>query len=109
MRLGTRTILPVALAASVIASATAPSHAKIACSGAYQISGGLHIATPYCEDEYLAKVARKFGVRTSGRLIRASYSEKLSVCRAVGFDTRVREICASIVPSNRNGKNRIYP
>ena len=75
-----------------------PAHA-IACKGAYQITSGGLIATPYCEDTYLAKVAQSYGLRVSSRSIRQNFNKKREVCYAVGHDTRVSDICAGLIDS----------
>ena len=46
----------------------------------------------------LARVARKYGWRVSASEIRYSESKKADVCRAIGFDNRVREICGPHQP-----------
>ena len=71
--------------------------AKIRCQGAYQIiQGSLH-ATPWCEDEYLARVARSYGMRISGRQVRQDPFAKERACRLAGHDTRVRDICSGVL------------
>ncbi len=83
--------LLAALSASVVLSS--PAAAEIRCDGRFQIVRGESLATPYCEDEYLAAVARGYGVRVSGRAVRNDPSVKASVCRFVGGDPRVQDIC----------------
>lgn len=75
--------------------ASQSADARIRCDGRYQVqSDGSRIATPYCEDLYLARVAiQSYGVSTSARAIRNSVSEKERVCRFVGHDSRVADIC----------------
>jgi hypothetical protein len=68
--------------------------AAIPCKGPYQIVQGQLIATPYCEDNYLARVAREYGIRVSNREIRQNPNKKQEVCRFMGSDIRVRQICA---------------
>ncbi|MEO1542703.1 MAG: hypothetical protein AAFR75_01575 [Pseudomonadota bacterium] len=71
------------------------AQAKIRCNGPYQIvKGHGEISTPYCGDNYLAKVARDFGVRVAARTIRNNPNKKEEVCRLVGFDIRVQDVCA---------------
>ena len=71
------------------------AEARIKCDGRYQVVRGEgQIASPYCEDNYLAQVAiRSYGVSTSASRIRSSVSEKERVCRVMGFDSRVNDIC----------------
>jgi len=68
--------------------------AAIDCKGPYQIVQGQLIATPYCEDNYLASVAREYGIGVSNREIRQNPNKKQEICRFMGFDIRVRQICA---------------
>jgi hypothetical protein len=87
-----RTILAAACFLGV-AAAAGPASA-IECEGNFQVqkSGNL-IATPYCQDGYLAIVAREYGMRVNAQEIRYNPSEKERVCRLVGEDNRVRDTC----------------
>lgn len=87
--------LALGLAAGLPLLTTAtPATAKIRCDGAYQIVDGSPIATPYCGDNYLAQVANSYGSAVSARAIRNNPSTKEEVCRLVGHDIRVQDICA---------------
>lgn len=97
----------IGLAAASVAMSAGPGHA-IECEGEYQLSGGRLIATPYCQDEYLAQVARSYGIGASGREMRNSFSAKSSVCHAIGHDSRVREACSGFRRDN-SGRNRRWP
>ena len=96
----------IALTAGVLATAfwVAPSEARIRCDGRYQvIDGQSSLSTPYCEDRYLAVVARgSFGVSTSFAAIRGSVFEKQRVCRIVGHDSRVNDICLQYLDGRDN-------
>ena len=77
-----------------VAAMTGPASA-IECEGNFQIQkNGNQIATPYCQDGYLAIVAREYGMRVNANTIRYNPSEKERVCRLVGEDNRVRDTCA---------------
>jgi hypothetical protein len=66
----------------------------IECDGNFQVQkDGSRIATPYCQDGYLAVVAHEYGMRVSGETIRRDYGEKDRVCRLIGEDNRVRDTC----------------
>jgi hypothetical protein len=56
-------ILSALVAAMILLSGlSTSSQARIRCNGAFQVVRGAgEIATPYCEDQYLAKVAGKYG------------------------------------------------
>ncbi len=83
-----------AAACFVGAVAVAGPASAIECEGNYQVqNNGNQIATPYCQDGYLAIVAREYGVRVSAEEIRYNPGEKQRVCRFVGYDNRVRDTC----------------
>lgn len=88
-------ILSALVAAMILLSGlSTSSQARIRCNGAFQVVRGAgEIATPYCEDQYLATVARKYGVRVSGSQIRRSPNRKEEVCQMIGHDSRVYDIC----------------
>jgi hypothetical protein len=76
-----------------VAAVAGPASA-IDCEGNYQIQkNGNQIATPYCQDGYLAIVAREYGMRVSPDEIRYNPGEKRRVCRFIGEDNRVRSTC----------------
>jgi hypothetical protein len=96
--------LAAAAVAALAAAVLAPqdrAEARIVCDGAYQIIQGSPHATPYCEDNYLAAVARGYGIRVTNVAVRNNPSVKAEVCRTVGHDSRVREICANYLPGDR--------
>jgi hypothetical protein len=70
-----------------------PQHAqaRIVCDREFQANSG-H-ATPHCADQYLAQVARSYGMRVSAADI-GSPSTKRSVCEFIGNDNRVYGICS---------------
>jgi hypothetical protein len=97
MTFRTQTRRPSARALGLaIATATfgwaAQAHA-IDCRDGYQRVQGNLIATPYCQDQYLAVVARQFGVKASADQIRNNPSYKREICRLVGRDIRVQNTC----------------
>ena len=84
----------IALAAlSLTIALAAPSAARIKCKGPWQIINGSPHASPYCGDNYLARVARGYGMRVTGRQLRRSIAIKDEVCQLVGHDNRVSDIC----------------
>lgn len=88
-----------------VAAAAGPASA-IECEGNFQVQkNGNRIATPYCQDGYLAIVAREYGMRVSAKEIRYNPSEKERTCRFIGDDIRVKSTCA---PYNSNDSNRIW-
>ncbi len=69
------------------------AEAAIQCDGNFQIVRGQPVATLYCREMNLARVARTYGWRISAEAIRSSETTKAQVCRAIGFDNRVDEVC----------------
>ena len=79
----------------LLATGAATPAAAITCDGNVQVQrSGERIVTPYCQDSYLAQVAREYGSRVSAREMRWNPSEKAKVCRFIGEDNRVRDTCA---------------
>jgi|RhiMetdeSRZDD1v2_1073273.scaffolds.fasta_scaffold126356_1 hypothetical protein len=93
------------LGAGLLGLAHSGAEAAIQCDGNFQNVRGQPVATLYCREWNLAQVARSFGWRhVTAQSIRYSESVKAQVCRAVGFDTRVQEICAPF--TSNGGSNR---
>ena len=76
--------------------------ATIVCNEGFQLSGGREISTPYCNDNYVAEVARMHGVRVSNEEIRNNPARKDEVCRFVGHDPRISNYC-----DNDDGGSRV--
>lgn len=79
---------------------TSPAEARIVCRQDSQIINGQAIITPYCADDYLAKVARSYGMRVTAAQMRNSLSEKARVCRFIGHDLRVKTTCSNYRDEN---------
>ncbi len=101
------TFIQYGLAAIAVAAAFAmaptAAEAKIRCDGRWQIVKGQRIATPYCGDAYLARVARTYGSSVSARVIRNNPLKKQEICNWIGHDTRVSDICAGSRDQHRPG------
>jgi hypothetical protein len=103
-----RKILASALVAAGMLSLTqGTAEAAIVCDGDFQVVNGYPVATPYCREMTLARVARSYGWRVSDETIRHNESVKAQVCRAIGFDNRVQEICAPF--NGDSGSTRRLP
>ena len=90
-----------AIAAIIVAS---PASA-IDCVRGYQRVQGNMLATPYCQDQYLAQVAREYGIPASAAKIRNNPNYKKEVCRTVLNDIRVQLTCENAgVPEGRRGR-----
>ena len=82
------------IAVSLIVFARGGAHAAIVCSDDFQAVNGQWVSTPYCREKNLARVARSYGFKVSDEAIRYNESTKAAVCRAIGYDIRVTDICA---------------
>ncbi len=78
-----------------------PAQARIACSNGFQNVQGSWLATPYCQDELVAVVARQYGMKASAEAIRENPNFKREVCRLIGQDIRVKETCNEVNPTAR--------
>ena len=63
------------------------------CIRGFQRVSGQMIATPYCQDEYLAEVARGHGFKATAAQIRNNPNFKKEICRFVFQDIRVQTTC----------------
>jgi hypothetical protein len=72
-----------------------PANAGIVCDGAFQIVDGHAVATPYCEDEQLARSLRARGVKTSGAEVRANPELKREICLMASSEPSLDAACAS--------------
>lgn len=83
---------PVA-AIVLLALSTSQAAAKPRCHEGFQDVRGRSISTPYCEDEYLAQVAREYGTKVSADTLRDNPNAKREVCRFIGRDIRINQAC----------------
>ena len=88
-QLKTATRVAVLLAAAVAAG---PAAAITCHNGSQQVQGNW-IATPYCQDLYLAQVARERGYPAALDKIRNNPNYKKELCRSVFTDIRVTDTC----------------
>jgi hypothetical protein len=79
--------------ALVAAAITTPGEARIDCVGGNQIVKGVPLATPYCQDELVAQVAREHGMKVSASAIRSNPNLKRNVCQFFGRDIRIYQAC----------------
>jgi hypothetical protein len=88
----------------LVAAATSASASAIECEEDYQIVQGQPISTPYCRDNYLASVARKYGFKVSDAAIRNNPSRKEEICRYIGSDIRVQTASEEVLPSPHDAR-----
>lgn len=74
----------------------------IECVKDTQVVNGQLINSPYCADQYLAKVANGYGIKVTAAQLRNNPNLKKNVCRTVFTDIRVSLICeAAGIPEYR--------
>ena len=80
-------------------AAALPAVAKIECQGNFQVTEkyGL-IATPYCEEENIARVARSYGIKVTGAEVRKDALKKVYLCQTIGDDSRLKGACGAYAP-----------
>jgi len=94
---------PALFTALLVVPFAGPAQAAPKCKGQFQYNsaaGGM-ISTPYCQDNYLAGIARAAGMRVSNSQVRTNPNTKREACRLVGYDPRVQNICAGTVYDGR--------
>jgi hypothetical protein len=85
--------LTLMLGAAVVLVFFAKPASAIDCVRGLQRVNGQMIYTPYCQDEYLADVAREYGFSASAAKIRNNPNFKKEICRFVFQDIRVQTTC----------------
>ena len=82
------------------AASIQPATARIRCDGDFQITQYGRIATPYCEEEQIAKVANSYGWRVSAAEVHHNPLTKVYLCQTIGYDTRLKGDCAGYSPDS---------
>ena len=90
----------ISLATVVLLSAASlhPAAARILCNGEFQITKYGPIATPYCGDQVIARVANSYGWRDSAAQVGSNPLAKVYICQTLGTDWRLQGPCAGYVP-----------
>ncbi|MDX2288625.1 MAG: hypothetical protein NW217_07370 [Hyphomicrobiaceae bacterium] len=76
-----------------------PAEARIKCDRGLQSVGGSLLSTPFCQDAYIAEVARSYGTRVTASEVRNNPNVRRSICEHIGQDIRIRHACESSVPT----------
>jgi hypothetical protein len=92
-----------ACAVPLLTLASVPAEARIKCVKGFQIVNGSPIATPYCQDELVAQVAREHGMKVSAAKVRDNPNYKRNVCQFVGRDIRIYQACIDTNSAGRRG------
>jgi hypothetical protein len=77
-----------------------PAAAKVECRGNFQVTKYGPIATPYCEEEQIAFVARSYGQRVTGAQVHNDPLKKVYLCQTLGHDSRLKGSCAGYGPDS---------
>jgi len=100
----------VSIAALVFAFAVpaviAPATAAIRCDGTFQANSQGEFESLYCKEDNLARVARSHGIQVTADQIRRSWSLEGDVCRQIGIDISVGNICDQF--NNRNNHHCMF-
>jgi hypothetical protein len=70
-----------------------PANARIACQGEFQVTQYGLIATPYCGEEEIARVANSYGWRVSAAEVHHNALTKVYICQTIGYDWRLQSPC----------------
>jgi hypothetical protein len=74
-----------------------PAAARIPCDGDFQVTQYGRIATPYCEEEQIAKVANSYGWRVSAAEVHNNPLTKVHLCQIIGQDGRLQAACSAYI------------
>ena len=88
----------LAATALLAASLAAPAAAKIECRGNFQITKYGPIATPYCQEREIARVARSYGANVTDAEVRNNPLTKVYLCQIYGYDNRLKGSCGAYAP-----------
>jgi hypothetical protein len=90
----------LAVMAFMTTTSAGPATARIQCQGNFQISKYGPIATPYCEEEQIARVAQSYGWKVTAGEVHNNPLTKVYVCQNLGYDTRLKGSCAGYGPDS---------
>ena len=89
-----------AFAVAVLSFVALPAQARIQCQGNFQVGPYGLIATPYCEEEQIARVAQSRGFNVSAAEVHQNPLKKVYLCQVIGFDNRLKGSCAGYGPDS---------
>jgi hypothetical protein len=91
-------VISFAIVVLLSAASLHPAAARILCDGGFQITKYGPIATPYCGDQVIARVANSYGWRDSAAQVGTNPLAKVYICQTLGTDWRLQGPCAGYVP-----------
>jgi hypothetical protein len=92
---GTATLV---VAAVFAVSLAAPASARIQCQGNFQVTKYGLLATPYCQELEIARVARSYGEKVTDAEVRNNPLTKVYLCQIYGYDNRLKGSCGAYAP-----------
>src|SRR5690606_37299572 len=91
MRVLTSTLAAATAVVLTAVSLVPDAEARITCRDGFQATrDGGWISTPYCNDEDLAHLGRRHGMKVTGARLRRDWSKREEVCRLVGHTGKGR-------------------
>jgi hypothetical protein len=88
-----RKALASAASATVFMVSVTTAEAGIVCHDGFQVVNGREISTPYCNDNYIAHVARQYGMKATDEQVRNNPALKDEICRFASSDIRIQNYC----------------
>jgi hypothetical protein len=85
----------VLAALALLAVGSELAAAKIQCQGNFQVTTQGLIATPYCEEEQIARVARSYGWKGTASQVHNNPNTKVYLCQRFGGDNRLKGSCGA--------------
>jgi hypothetical protein len=79
-----------------------PANARILCQGEFQVTKYGLIATPYCGDQVIARVAHSYGWREAAT-VGTNPLSKVYICQTLGWDYRLQSPCGGYLPHGGGG------
>jgi hypothetical protein len=86
--------------ALLVSFAFEPAAARVECRGNFQVSKYGLIATPYCEEEQIARVAQSYGTKVTAAQVHNDALTKVYLCQTIGWDQRLKGSCAGYSPDS---------
>ncbi len=84
----------LSLGAALLLSSLQPAAARIRCQGEFQVTQYGLIATPYCGEEEIARVAQSYGSHVTAAEVHNNPLTKVYLCQTIGYDWRLQSPCA---------------
>jgi len=93
-----QTSLACAAVTVAVLAAPGPAGAAIKCRGQSQVTQYGLLATPYCQEEQIAKVAQSYGWKGTASEVHYNPLTKVYLCQRFGNDVRLKGACGGYSP-----------